>query len=141
MALPALLTLLAAFAQVILTLWAIVQMGLARLRAIKAKVVDVGEIAIDDRSWPDPIKLLQANVRNQFETPVILFAGVGTALALGVAGWGVALFAWTYIATRIVHRAVHVGRNRLGSRFRAYVVGLLALAGLWVALIIGALTL
>lgn len=139
MALPAALALLAAAAQVALTLWAIVRMGLVRMRAVRSGQVSVSDIMLDERVWPEAATAQAANLRNQFETPVILFAGIAIALAVGAANWGVALFAWGYVGARIVHRIVHVGSNRLGPRFRSYVAGLAMLAGLWASLVAGAL--
>jgi len=134
---PTFLAVLAAVAQVALTLWAIVRMGLARVASVRSGETQVADIALSDRAWPEHIQKLQANTRNQFETPILFFAGLAIALAVGVAGWGVAVFAWAYVASRVVHRAIHVGSNAIGKRFRAYVLGLGALAGLWAALLLG----
>jgi len=131
--------LLAAVAQVALTLWSTVTLGLARIACLKTGALTLGDIALDDTRWPDEIKKLQANNRSQYETPVLFFAGVAIALATGSANWGVAVFAVLFIASRIVHRMIHVGSNRVGKRFKAFVAGLAALAGLWLSLLIDAL--
>lgn len=136
---PAILLLLAAFVQVAFTLWAIVALGTARIAAIKAKEVAIADIVIDDSVWPDRIKLLQANLRNQFETPLLFFAGSGITLGIGASNWAIVFFAWAYIATRIVHRIIHIGTNRIRDRFRAFVAGMAAIAGMWVSLVAGAL--
>ena len=139
MTIPALLTLFAAAAQVAITLYAIAAMGRARVAFIQSGALKLKDIALDDTRWPDEIKKLQASTRNQFETPVLFFTGVAIALALGAVNWGVALFAWAYIASRVVHRMIHVGSNDVRKRFNAFLAGLAALAGLWVALLVGAL--
>jgi len=135
----AILCLLAAFAQVCLTLLAILRMGLARVASVESGETKLADIAIVDRAWPEPIQKMQANVRNQFETPVLFFAGIATALGIGAATWSVAIFAWIYVASRIVHHLIHVGSNSIGKRFRAFIIGLAALLGLWLALIVSAL--
>ncbi len=135
---PAILCLLAAFAQVLLTLWAIGRMGMARVASVKSGETKLADIAIIDRAWPEPIQKLQANVRNQFETPILFFAGIGIALAIGAASWSLAIFAWIYVASRIMHHIIHVGTNSIGKRFRAYLIGLVALLALWLALLAGA---
>ena len=139
MTVPAALTLLAAFAQVCLSLWAIVAMGRARIASLAARETTMAEIALSDRPWPEHIQKLQANARNQFETPVLFLAGTAIALGIDAANWGTATFAWLYIASRIAHRTVHVGDNIVRKRFNAFVVGLAALLGLWIALLAGAL--
>jgi len=133
----ALLTLFAAVAQVAITLYSVFALGLARIAHIQSGALTLGDVALTDTLWPDEIKALQNNVRNQFETPVLLFAGIATAFAVGAANWSVALFAWAYIVSRVVHRMIHVGANRVGKRFQAYAAGLLALAGLWVSIVVG----
>ena len=127
----------AAFAQVCLTLWAIVRMGMARVACIQRGDLTMGQIALDDTLWPEPILKLQANTRNQFETPVLFFAGIAIALAVGAVNWAVVACAWLYVAARVAHRIIHVGSNRVGPRFQAFGLGLLALGGLWAALVIG----
>lgn len=131
---------LAAFAQVLLTLWSVVRLGLARVACIKRGDLKMAQVALNDTLWPEPILKLQANVRNQFETPVLFFAGVGTALAAGGVNAAAVFFAWTFVMSRIVHHLVHVGSNRVGKRFYAYLVGLVSIAGLWTALVVDALS-
>ncbi|MXU66271.1 MAPEG family protein [Oceanomicrobium pacificus] len=127
----------AVFFQVALTFWAIIAMGQGRLAALQAKQVRMADIAIETDAYPENVRLLQANVRNQFETPVLLYAGVGIALATGAVNWGVALGALTYAVSRALHRWVHAGSNHLPSRFNAFVLGLVGLLILWLALAAG----
>lgn len=127
---------LAAFAQVMLSLWAVARLGLARIAVVKRRELTMAQIALDDTLWPEPIQKLQANVRNQFETPVLFFAGVAVALAIGAANWAVILFAWAFVASRVAHRMIHVGANRVRKRFYAFFAGLLSITGLWIALVI-----
>lgn len=134
---PALLILFAAAAQVSITLYAIAAMGMARVRFLKSGALKLADIALDDTRWPDEIRQLQNNVRNQFETPMLFFAGIAIALALDEASWAVAMFAWAYVVCRVVHRMIHVGSNDVRKRFNAFGAGLLALLGLWISLLIG----
>lgn len=136
---PAILLVCAAFAQVLLTFWAIIRMGRARVAVIRSGELKMGDIALDSRAWPEHIQKLQANVTNQFETPILFFAGIAIALGAGVASFAIALFAWLYVASRIVHHRIHVGSNRVTDRFRAFLMGLFALMALWIALVAGVL--
>ena len=131
---------LAAFAQVLLTLYAIVRLGLARVACIKRGELTMAQVALSDALWPEPVQKLQANVRNQFETPVLFFAGVSIALGTGSVNAAIVLFAWIFVMSRIIHHLIHVGSNRVGKRFYTYVVGLISIAGLWIALVFEALS-
>ena len=124
----------AAFAQVLLTFWAIWRMGMARVAVIRSGALRIADIALDSTVWPEHIRKLQANTSNQFETPILFFAGIAIALGSGAATPWVALFAWLYVASRLAHRRIHVGTNDVTARFRAYLMGLFALMAMWVAL-------
>jgi len=127
----------AAFAQVLLTFWAIIRMGMARVAVIRSGALTMADIALDSRGWPEHVQKFQANTSNQFETPILFFAGIAIALGAGAASAWVALFAWLYVASRLAHRRIHVGSNDVAQRFRAYLMGLFALAALWIALMAG----
>lgn len=125
------------FAQVALTLFAIVRMGLARVGAIRADHIPLSEAAKGNDIYPDDIRRLGDNARNQFETPPLLYGGVALGAALGAVNWGVAVGAIAYILTRLGHRREHVGRNHLRVRFQWFVASVLALGFLWLSLGIG----
>ncbi|WP_316013215.1 MAPEG family protein [Roseobacter sp. HKCCA0434] len=131
---PLALAIVAVFVQVALTLWAIVAMGRKRLASLKRRDTQFGDIALDPMNFSQDVRAWQNNAHNQFETPILLYAGVGLAAALGAANWGVAIGAVLYAVSRIVHRVIHVGSNHLPTRFRVFLIGLLGLALLWVAL-------
>ena len=124
---------LAVFAQVGLTLWAVYRMGIMRIADLKANPGDMAAVAERRHRYSQPVRLFENNAHSQFETPQLLYAGVGLAAALGASNWGIALAAVAYVGLRLWHRHIHVGRNRLGPRFRVYVYGLVALLALWVS--------
>lgn len=76
------------------------------------------------------------NFRNLCEVPVLFYALVATALALGhTPGWLIA-GAWLFVLLRVVHSAIHCGYNRVMHRFAAFGTSFLVLVGLWVGLIV-----
>ena len=71
------------------------------------------------------------NFRNLFELPVLFYlALVVAALTAQVTALTLAL-AWAFVAARIVHSAIQCSYNKVMHRFRAYLVGGLALWALW----------
>lgn len=128
------LVLLAVLVQVALTIWAIVAMGLARVRALKLRQVAIGDIALSTDAYSDDIKKLQNNVRNQFETPVLFYVAAVLALAMDAATPLVAGLSGLFVLSRLVHRRIHTGSNRLQHRFNAFLAGLVVLALLWIVL-------
>jgi len=124
----------AAFGQAAFTLWTIVAMGRARVRAIRHGRARLAEVATDTRAYPREVLALAANAHNQFETPILFFAAIGLAAALEGAGWAFAAAAWGYLATRLGHRWIQVGENDVVRRFYVFSAGLSALALMWILL-------
>jgi hypothetical protein len=77
------------------------------------------------------------NFRNLFETPVLFYALVATAIACqDVTLWLVA-GAWTPVALRGLHTVIHCTTNLVMQRFAVFAAGFLLLIGLWAAFAIG----
>jgi hypothetical protein len=71
---------------------------------------------------------------NLFELPTVFYAACLTAYVLdAVSGWALG-FAWAYVVFRLVQSAVHMTYNNPSHRGMAFVLGVLAMLGLWVTL-------
>ena len=125
--------LIAVFIQVFFTLWTILSMGRSRVNAIKNSALTMKDVALDNKVYPDEVLKLGNNMQNQFETPILLYAGAAIAMSVG-ANWVMAGAAVAYIITRFWHRWIHVRHNRVTKRFMMFVYGIAALAVFWVAL-------
>lgn len=134
MALPSVILLLSVFAQVGLTLWAMVAMGRARLAVLAAKEVAISDISLGTDAYPEHIRKLQNNVRNQFELPVLFYACAAVALALDAVTWPLALLGVLFAVSRLVHRRIHVTTNHLIQRFRAFTAGMVVVTCMWLVL-------
>ena len=74
------------------------------------------------------------NFRNLFEMPVLFYMALVTA-ALTVQVTPLVLgLAWTYVAARAVHSAIHCTYNKVMHRFRAFVLSVFVLLALWAVL-------
>lgn len=124
----------AVFAQVGLTLWAILAMGFGRVNALKTTDLHIRDVALSSTRYPDGVLKLSNNMHNQFETPILLYAGVGFALTLGVANWVMAGAAAAYVISRFWHHWIHVRHNNVPKRFMVFVYGIAALSVFWLAL-------
>jgi hypothetical protein len=133
------LLILAAGAQVALTIFAVMRMGTARIRALKGREVGLADVSLDTRNYPEPLHKLQNNTTNQFETPVLFFAAVATALAADLASFGLAALALAWLVTRAIHMAIHTGSNNVIRRFNSFLAGLLILGAMWVEIVAEAL--
>ena len=79
------------------------------------------------------------NFKNLFEVPVLFYTLVAVALAVGhTPGW-LATGAWCFVLLRYGHSAIHCSYNKVLHRFLVFTLGLMLLAGLWGAFLVGAL--
>ncbi len=92
------------------------------------------ELAYDQAAWPVSARKIANSVQSQFELPVLFFAAVLFAFQFGAAGWIAAILAWVFVATRIVHAIIHIGKNVVMQRFSAFIAGFAALIVFWLYL-------
>ena len=76
------------------------------------------------------------NFKNLFEVPVLFYALVATALAIGhTPSWLVA-GAWLFVLLRVMHSFIHCTYNRVFHRLAAFLSSFGLVVGLWVAFIL-----
>ena len=124
------------FVQVLLTFVVYGLLGAARFRAIRVAGRARGspDLALGRYPWPEDAEKRAHNQRNQFELPVLFYAVTAFALLVGAADFTMVALAWAFVASRIVHAAIHIGPNKVRWRSPAFTVGLLILAAMWVKL-------
>ena len=71
------------------------------------------------------------NFRNLFELPVLFYVALLALASIGRVTSAVLLLAWSFVALRVVHSAIHCTYNRVVHRFYAYLAGGLVLWALW----------
>ncbi len=125
-----------------LILWMFVVLGILFLRrkqAFAAKQVRMADVAVSTEAYPQPARLAAANFANQFETPVIFFALIMLAMEVGATSYIMAVLAWLYVASRVVHTVIHVGSNDLRLRAPVFALGVVALFGMWIGVLLAVL--
>ena len=71
------------------------------------------------------------NFRNLFELPVLFYTALAVAALAGLVGPVTLGLAWTFVALRCLHSAIHCSYNKVMHRFYAYFAGGLVLWALW----------
>ncbi len=125
------IAILAACAQVVVLMIAAVRTVRGRFRDVLENGVRVRDIVVTTDGYTEPVKKLQANLSNQFETPVYFFAAVLFGLQVEAVGWVFAALAWFYVATRLVHHVIHTGWNNILYRMTVFLAGLAAILVMW----------
>lgn len=127
---------MAMFVQVTLSLVVMVVMGKRRFAAAKNKQIQLSDFAamrLDNAG--DHVRVADRNFSNQFEIPVLFYAGCLLALQLNIASTPIAVLACLFVATRIIHSIIHLGSNHLRTRFRVFLLGCLSVFVMWVMLV------
>jgi hypothetical protein len=125
--------LLAALAQVLLTLVMYLALAVAKARASKAGLVQLERRALYADAWPDNVIQINNNIRNQFELPVLFYVLVIILWQLDHGGLLVPGLAWLFVASRVVHAYIHTGTNYVPSRRKVFTFGwlvVLVMAGI-----------
>lgn len=122
-------------AQVILVILLFIRLGQLKERARAAGVVDFELTALDNDAWPDDVRQVANNIRNQFQVPVLFFVLVLALHARSSVDIYALVFAWIFVATRVMHSLIHIGSNFVPSRTRAFKLSLVCVAALTALLI------
>jgi len=130
---PLLLPLLA---QVALTFIVMTSMYRTRVAELKSKRINPQRISTRSKSRELLTDSASAadNYSNQFETPVLFYTAILTALTLMIQDSILVTLAWAYVASRYVHSFIHVTYNRVMHRFAAFIFSSFALFAFWVRL-------
>ena len=123
-------------AQVFWTFIIYIFLGVRRYQAIKGRKTRARDIALSGDAWPDDERKVANNLRNQSESAVLFYVLCGVATYVGVTAFGITILAWIYVATRVVHTAIHVTSNNLSLRALVFAVGLAVLVLMWVVIVL-----
>ena len=73
-------------------------------------------------------------LNNQWETPILFFAGIAFAMITEAQSALLLPAAWVYVASRIVHTGIYTTINFLPARFGMFIFGVIALVVFWISL-------
>jgi len=121
------------FALVMLIFVVLVTLATQRFRHVRAHPPRPENIATSTaaKAYFEPVESPANNLANLFEMPVLYFALVPLLLLFRHAGHFEVLLAWIYVALRIVHSLIHIGRGKVTLRFMVYLASCLVLAVMW----------
>jgi hypothetical protein len=130
-----------AFALVALTLVIVMRLARQRFAAVKSGRIDPRFYKVfRGDGEPEEVAATARNLVNLYEMPTLFYAGTAIAYAAGQSGALLVALAWSYVALRFLHSAVHLGVNKVLWRFRVFAASWLVLLAFWVALAVGLVT-
>lgn len=121
----------AVLTQIALTVGLYAMLIRARFAAANDPGTDRSRLGYDQSAWPIKARLISNSVTNQFELPVLFYAGVIFSYILGAVDWVVVVLAWVFVATRFIHAMIHTTHNIVMQRFGAFLAGFIALVVMW----------
>lgn len=124
--------LLPVFVQVALIFVLAVWMLRERAGALRRGEVRAGDIILGQPAWPARATQVSNSFHSQLQLPLLFFVLVILAMMTKKADLLFVLMSWLFVASRIMHMAVHTGSNRLSPRFGTYAAGFVLLLAMWV---------
>ncbi len=124
------------FVQVLLTFCVVIWLGRTRAQSLSASRTspDAKDVALGQHKWSDAAKQASDNFKNQFEMPMLFFAGVAFALILRKTDYILVALAWVFVISRVIHALIHLGPNVVRIRALVYLIGVVSLLAFWIAL-------
>lgn len=117
-------------AQVLLTYAIYIVASNRRVGAVKRGEVKAREFLVPTTEPAQSATAIRSLV-NQFELPMLFIFGCFGLFVIGAADAVAIVLAWGFVASRIVHAAIHVTTNALMQRRGAFIVGFGLNALLW----------
>jgi hypothetical protein len=122
--------LLPAFIQFALTVYVLTRMGQGRVQAVRSGQVKYSDVDTKT-AYSETVQKFSNNYVSQFELPVLFYVVLAFALATELIDLVLIGLAWAFVGSRLMHSFVHTGRNRIPTRFKVFVAGLVFLVGMW----------
>lgn len=119
-------------ALVLLTLGVMVYTGYKRFSAGFAGRVRGSDFRYgENANVPPDVTVANRNLMNLLEAPVLFYVLCLSVYATQHVTPAVVGLAWTYVALRYLHTAVHLTVNRIRYRFGSFAASCMVLAGMW----------
>jgi len=109
-----------------------------RIRGVKSGAIALEYFTTYTGSLPpERMVVLGRHYDNQFQVPLLFLVSCVAALHLPAGRDVLAVsLSWGFIASRLLHTAVHLGSNHIVHRLMAYALGWLLLMALWLRLLL-----
>ncbi len=125
------------FAMFALTALVLVLLFRSRVRAIREKQVTQSYFKVyQGQVEPESSAQRSRHFTNLFEAPTLFYAVCLAAMVTQQADRTLEVLAWLYVAARLVHSFVHLGRNEIVPRLSAYFTSWGVMAAMWIYLVV-----
>lgn len=123
-------------AMVCLTAVVLTLLFFTRLRAVRSGETNQLYYKTYEGTESRASRQLSRHFTNLFEAPVLFYVACIAAMIIGSAGSIFLALAWTYVAARLAHAIIHIGKNKIIRRIVAYMFSWLVLLSMWATLMV-----
>jgi hypothetical protein len=109
--------------QILITISGYLLLGLRKSRAVKSNNVDLEKAALDNDAWPDYVRVVSNNIRNQFQVPVLFYVLCILFYSIDAVSAMVLYLAWAFVISRAIHAYIHMSSNYVPARFTVFTIG------------------
>ncbi len=115
---------------------------LLRLAYLRFGATSSGEVSIkfyrtyDTGAEPAHIRVVTRHFINLLEVPLLFYVAVILAYITQHVSYGIVFCAWSYVALRYAHSAVHLTSNDVRLRFALYAASGMVLVVMWTMLLV-----
>jgi hypothetical protein len=116
---------------------------LLRIPYVRFKAGFAGRVKVKDFRYgespnvPGDVSLPNRNLMNLLELPLLFYVVCLAFYVTRTADAAAVYLAWAFVATRVVHSAIHLSYNNVYHRLSAYAASNVVLVALWVRWAVG----
>ena len=120
-----------------LTLLVTLLVGVTRFRAGGRRLITVDDLKFGESARvPGHVSIPNRNLMNLLELPVLFYVACLTLYVTKTADQAALWIAWSYVALRLIHSAIHLTYNNVYHRLSVYALSNAVLVTLWVVLVV-----
>ncbi len=121
----------AMFAMVLLTFGVAFRLLFLRIKAVKSGQLRISQFRLNTGEMPSEMQQAARNYSNLFEAPLLFYVAGTIAIAMDVESTAILVFAWLFVAVRLVHSLIHLTYNNVIHRLWAFSVGNICILIIW----------
>jgi hypothetical protein len=95
----------------------------------------IGRRADGSNPWAKLEPRIGANLRNQFEWPLLFYVACLLLIQTGNASHAAVVLAWIFVGGRLLHSAVQILTANIRLRGLVFMINFLAVLGMWVLVV------
>ena len=120
------------FAMVLLTFIVLIRLFRTRTQSVASGAVKASFYkTFQGDAEPEAAQKLTRHFSNLFEAPTLYYAACLAGLTMHVTDLAFLIMAWAYVAARLIHAYIHLGKNKIYPRIYAYFSSWIILLVMW----------